>query len=201
MTRDDDTDLLTIERALEGLRRAPDEAFKARLRTRLEHPPGTPRRTARGTPRHGLIAGTVALAIATTAAALVLGTSTSTPAFAVTENPSGTVTVTIRELVGVTGANAQLARLGVRARVASIQPGCTPAAGLIHVAPEARVLLAIITVEKNRDGVGLTINPRAIPPGDTLLLTARPIAPFKTPGPAFGLTAGLYRGAAPTCST
>jgi hypothetical protein len=53
-----------------------------------------------------------------TAAALLFGASTSPPAFAVTRNPDGTVTVNLLHPSGVAGANKKLAAMGVRARIA-----------------------------------------------------------------------------------
>jgi hypothetical protein len=74
-------------------------------------------------PRHAtrpqLLAGTaVGVAAAATAAALLFGASTSPPAFAVTRNPDGTVTVDLRQPSGIAGANEKLAAMGVRARIA-----------------------------------------------------------------------------------
>ena len=52
-------------------------------------------------PRPQLLAGTtVGLAAMATAAALLLGASTSSPAFAVTRNPDGTVTVNLMQQSG-----------------------------------------------------------------------------------------------------
>ncbi len=75
-----------------------------------------PRRVTR--PR--LLAGTtVGLAAIAVAAALLLGASTSPPAFAITRNHDGTVTVNLRKLAGIAGANAKLAAMGVRAQIAA----------------------------------------------------------------------------------
>jgi hypothetical protein len=69
-------------------------------------------------PRLQLLAGsTVGLAAMATAAALVLGASTSSPAFAVTRNPDGTVTVDLMNPSGIAGANERLAAMGVRAQI------------------------------------------------------------------------------------
>ena len=71
-------------------------------------------------PRPQLLAGTtVGLAAIATAAALLLGASTSSPAFAVTRNPDGTVTVNLMKLSGIAGANERLAAMGVRAQIAA----------------------------------------------------------------------------------
>ncbi|MGH2892737.1 MAG: hypothetical protein ACRDPM_05635, partial [Solirubrobacteraceae bacterium] len=79
---------------------------------------GQVRRHRRAT-RPQLLAGTtVGLAAAATAAALLLGASTSPPAFAVTRHPDGTVTVRLRQQSGIAGANETLAAMGVRAQIA-----------------------------------------------------------------------------------
>src|SRR5580700_6041315 len=73
----------------------------------------TPRHVWRG-PR--LVAGTsLGLAGVVAAVALVLGATTTTPAFAVTRNHDGTFTISIRGSSGIAGANAKLDRLGIRA--------------------------------------------------------------------------------------
>jgi hypothetical protein len=69
--------------------------------------------------RPQLLAGTAAgLAATATAAALLFGASTSSPAFAVTRNPDGTVTINLLHRSGIAGANKKLAAMGVRAQIA-----------------------------------------------------------------------------------
>ncbi len=55
-----------------------------------------------------------------TAAASLLGASTSSPAFAVTRNPDGTVTVKLTKPSGIAGANKRLAAMGVRAQIQAL---------------------------------------------------------------------------------
>jgi hypothetical protein len=70
--------------------------------------------------RPQLLAGTtVGVAAMATAAVLLLGASTSQPAFAVTRNPDGTVTVSLKQPSGIAGANRKLAAMGVRAQIAA----------------------------------------------------------------------------------
>ncbi len=78
-----------------------------------------PVRKHRRATRSQLLAGTtVGLAAVATAAALLFGASTSPPAFAVTRNPDGTVTVNLMQRSGIAGANEKLAAMGVRAQIA-----------------------------------------------------------------------------------
>jgi hypothetical protein len=75
--------------------------------------------TRRRASRRRLLAGTTAgLAAMATAGALLLSASTSPPAFAVTRNPDGTVTVNLRHPSGIAAANKKLAAMGVRAQIA-----------------------------------------------------------------------------------
>jgi hypothetical protein len=75
--------------------------------------------THRRASRPQLLAGTTAgLAAMAAAAALLFGASTSPPAFAVTRNPDGTVTVDLMHPSGIAGANKKLAAMGVRAQIA-----------------------------------------------------------------------------------
>lgn len=75
--------------------------------------------------RTALAAGGLASAGAVVALALTLTAGSSTPAFAVVVHHDGSVTLTVNELIGVGPANARLAELGVRARLARREPSCT----------------------------------------------------------------------------
>lgn len=113
-------------------------------------------------------AGTAIAAVLGTSAALALDSVSSPPAFAVTQNTDGTITVDINELTGVSGANAQLASLGVRAEAIVIDPSCTSDARSIPYPDLHGAILGPSDLT-----VGVTIHPAAIPAGDTLLLGAK----------------------------
>ncbi len=85
-----------------------------------------------------LVAAGAGLAVAGCATALALVLSaTSAPAFAVTRNHDGTITVTIRSASGIAGANARLHQLGIRAQVMTQAPAsCTNA--VVHALPATR---------------------------------------------------------------
>ena len=81
---------------------------------------GRPGRRARRLTRPQLLTGTtVGAAAVATAAALLLSASTSPPAFAVSRNPDGTVTVKLLRPSGVVLANKKLAAMGVPAQIAA----------------------------------------------------------------------------------
>lgn len=70
----------------------------------------------RGRPR--VVAGTtVCVAALATSLTLVFGATVSAPAFAVTRNANGTITVRLTRLAGIAGANHRLATMGIRAEI------------------------------------------------------------------------------------
>src|ERR1035437_109064 len=180
-----------------------------------------PSRRSRRAP---LAIGGLVLLAAIVAAALTLTASTSTtPAYAVSVNPDGSVRLTLVSVIGVRGANETLAKLGVRAQVAQIETGCaqTGEKDLSHarqllVEPQklgGREASIADQLRRRADqlrrrgeafaGIDLVIHANAIPQGDTLLITAQLNAPVQYHGEAVSSvssTYGLYRGAAPTCS-
>jgi hypothetical protein len=138
-----------------------------------------------------VLAAIVAVALAVT---IALSSGGGTPAYAVTQNADGSVTVTIRQLVGVDGANGELATLGVPVRTAAPEPGCQTRAGdftALRIAPSLRSMLFEYT---GAAGQAVKIDPSAVPAGDTLLLAAR-----ESQTGVVLLSVSLYRGQAPPC--
>jgi hypothetical protein len=129
----------------------------------------TVRRAYRG-PR--LVAGTgLGLVGIGVALVLVLGATRTSPAFAVTPNHDGTVTISIKRLSGIAGANAKLHELGIRARVVPQAPvGCQPTLDSTggHGAPAPSHQM------DETASAHWTINPRQVPVGSTLALTPPP---------------------------
>jgi hypothetical protein len=116
---------------------------------------GRTERKHRRAPRTQLLAGTtVGLAAMATAAALLLGASTSSPAFAVTRNPDGTVTVNLTKLSGIAGANKRLAAMGVRAQILALAKHAPKAVCPGGTAPT------------------ITFDPASIPKRQALVITA-----------------------------
>jgi hypothetical protein len=148
-----------------------------------------PGRAISGRPaRRRLLAGTsLGLAGAATAAALALTAGTAPPAFAVTSNANGTVTVTINQIAGIAGVNSELAALGVSARAVPIVEGCT---ATVQPLPKGTAPGAVLPAPNMQS---FTITPSAIPAGDTVVLAAR------QSGGAVQTTNALVQGAAPVC--
>ena len=127
----------------------------------MTRPAAKPPRRAR--PR--LLAGTsIGLAVAGTAAALVLSAASSPPAFAVSRNSDGTWTVSIQKLAAVHGANAKLAALGIRARLVVVAQACTVKA----LPPAAVQAMQLAKAGSGRAAPQVAVaklDPRKIPPG------------------------------------
>ena len=105
--------------------------------------------------RWGVLAvSTLGVAGVGTAVALVLSATSASPAFAVTPNRDGTVTVKILRSSGIAGANARLSALHVRARIVPAAAGCVTHALQAIPAAQAR------------------IDPHKIPPGRTVVIAS-----------------------------
>jgi hypothetical protein len=131
---------------------------------RIDRPPAPRRR--RALPRRLLAGTSVGLAGAGTAIALAIGAANTTPAFAVTKNPDGTVSVTINKLAGVAGANQRLAQMNVRAVAVPVVAGCEGAP------PPAAMRAILLARAAAVHGGTVRIDPRQIPAGKSLVLAA-----------------------------
>ncbi len=139
---------------------------------------------ARRVRRTAMLAGTaLATAGATTAAVLALTASSTPPAFAVTDNNDGTITVTLREISGVAGLNAEFARRGLNARAVPFSATC-PVKGYANALPAGT----------NLDTFTVTLDPRMIPDGYTAVVAAT-----QTASGTVELTQGAVPSPAPAC--
>jgi hypothetical protein len=144
--------------------------------TQMRKPTPTHRRVR---PRLMVGAG-VGLAGAGGVVAILLGVTTASPAFAVTRNHDGTVTISITRSSGIAGANARLHQLGIRASVMSRAPlDCTPT---ISHSPGTQSTSAPSQDTREIANAHWTINPRQIPKDSTLALTPPPTPPGQNSG-------------------
>jgi hypothetical protein len=145
-----------------------------------------------------IIAGTtLGVAGASAAAVVVLGAASSPPAFAVTSNPDGTVSVVIHRVDGIPGANRRLAQLGIRVRAVPVNAQCQAA-----VAPALKQV-TIATLKHDRGsgwiggvagGVNARIRPAQIARDRTLVIAAVP-----SKGQVRLVRGRAVRGAIPGC--
>lgn len=143
--------------------------------------------------RAPLVAVSAALAgILVAVVVLVSSGGGPAPAYAITRNPDGTVTLTIRELAAAQAADRQLIAMGLPIRAVVAEAGCRVAPGTYRVAPPSGQSPPIRPFLSS-EGVGLNIDPRKIPPGDTLV-----VGVYEEQRSVI-LTGDLYRGAIPPC--
>lgn len=147
-----------------------------------------------------LAAGALTLAAVTVTAVVVLSAGDDlSPAYAVTQNANGTVTLTLKEVIGVQPANEEMARLGVRVVVAKVEAGCHETGQIVRSAGGSIFgMIGPAKVGDGLDGLHWVIHPAAIPRGDTLRLSVQIDRHSRIPAVGEGL--GLFRGEAPRCS-
>lgn len=115
-------------------------------------------------------------------------------AYAVTKGADGVVRVSITDLTGVTGANEELRRLGVRAVAVPMRDGCVDLRSL--PVDTDRFDTGLNSTLEEVDGLStgtLSFDADGIPEGDTLLLAAA-----QSPT-SVSLAAALIVGPAPDC--
>jgi hypothetical protein len=145
-----------------------------------------------------VIAGaSLGVAGASAAAVVVLGAASSPPAFAVTTHRDGTVSVVIRRIDGIPGANHRLAQLGIRVRAVQVDAHCQAV-----VAPALRQV-TVATLKRDHGagwvggvagGVKAKIRPQQIARHRTLVIAAVP-----SKGEVRLVRGRSVRGAIPGC--
>ena len=106
-----------------------------------------------------LAAGGGGLAVAATVAGLVA--SSGSPAYALTTNSDGTITLAVYQASGIAQANAKLHQLGDDVVVVPIRPGCPPLRPPV-VSPKGK--LVSLGISRSRNG-SITVRGHA-PAGD-----------------------------------
>lgn len=136
-----------------------------------------------------LLVAAGALAIAG-AATMAITTSGNAPeAFAVTKNPDGSVTLTIKDIKGIDPANAELREYGIGAKAVPMSRDCAPL-------DESKLdLLGGYKLPRHEEDGSVTMSPGDVPPGYTILLG---ISNMPNRGTGLGYT-GPHRDPAPDC--
>jgi hypothetical protein len=166
------------------------------------------------------VVGALVLAAIVVLAVALTGGASTTPAYAVSVNPDGSVSLAIDEIVGVRGANEALARLGVKARVAQIEAGCRRTGKIdLNLIHDRRLIVeprkvggrgSPLEKEMRRRegarafaGINVIIHADEIPRSDTLVISAELNRPVRYHGkevPSISMSSGLFRRVPPTCS-
>lgn len=139
-----------------------------------------------------LAAGVVGMAGAITAGVTVF--NGDTPAYAVTDNGDGTVTISISQLSGVDGANNALRSRGDRVVIVPVRDGCPAFNSIPEVPAPDGSRIEMNGRSDTQGGTGtLTVNVHGVPAGDTVLVPVR-VEPNTTE-----MFMKLIRGHAPSC--
>jgi hypothetical protein len=144
------------------------------------HGTSSTRRLRRPTVLAGAALSTAGLAAA---AVLAFSATTTTPAYAVTTNSDGTVTVTLNDIAAITALNAELTRDGIAARAIPLTADC-PVHGFPNPMPAGT----------NPSTYTITIVPREIPAGYTAVL-----AVGENPSGQISLAQGAFPSPVPVC--
>ena len=127
-------------------------------------PPAQPKRQV--TARRALLASAGVLAVAAAIAGTLVATSPS-PAYAVTKNPDGTITLAVYRASGIAGANARLRQLGdQQVVVVPIEPGCPRPAAPAVSGRGHRITMGTALSPNG----SVTVHAQGIPAGDILVV-------------------------------
>ena len=144
--------------------------------------------------------GGLALIGAILAVLLMTAGTHTTPAYAVTLNGDGSVTLTLNELLGVSGANEELSKLDIPVVVAKVEPGCAATGEVVESASlQQHDIVEVKRVANGFGGLRWDIHPSAIPPGDTVQVSALYTYNDKPQPVGVAGAWGIFRGRAPTC--
>jgi hypothetical protein len=160
---------------------------------------GRPVSSRRGNRPLWITGGAVALAGATAIGVTLLGGG-SAPAYAVTQNPNGSVTLSFKDVSGMNATDSKLAELGIPVRVEPMSTHCTAQVSLDSTQDLSHIALS-------QGPAGITTSAEHVPAGDTLVVgvlspptlnvpTVPPSGPQKG---LLGLRAFLVHGDAPSC--
>jgi hypothetical protein len=134
------------------------------------------------------IAATIAVVL------VIVAVNGPQPAYAVSQNSDGTVTITLTEIAGVDGLNQRLAEAGIRAKALLTHPTCW---GSVYQVAFGQLYPQIVT--KNGPAPAVTIQPDAIPADNTLVLVTQRMPRRNGRAPAIGVLLMLVRSPAPDC--
>jgi hypothetical protein len=136
-----------------------------------------------------LATGAGGVAVAAAAGALAAGGGT--PAYAVTANSDGTVTVAVYQASGIAQANAKLHQLGDNVVVVPVGPGCPSINSLPAPAVSPRGPVSV--GGSGPAGGSITVDAHGVPAGDIMVVGV------ETSGQGVAVGARLTSPPAPTC--
>jgi hypothetical protein len=144
---------------------------------------------ARAARRPAWLTAGLVTATGATAAGFVLFGGAAAPAFAVTQNANGTVSVTVNQASAIDAANTKLKAMGVRVAVVPARPGCP---SLSDFAPTHFQGELSISIRKGTS-TSIDVDAKDVPASDTLALA------YESDHGGLFVSSGLVTGKVPSC--
>ena len=140
------------------------------------------------------LTGGLVTATGAVAGGFVLFGGAVTPAYAVTQNSNGTVTVAVSQASAIDAANAKLKAIGVRAVVVPVGAGCPSLGSLTsHGGPDGRVSVSVTAEGHDGQVASITVDAKGVPADETMVLA------FESSGGGMFGGSGFVVGAVPSC--
>jgi hypothetical protein len=139
----------------------------AALRALIERTPAPTRPGGRAARASWMAAGVTAVTGAV-AAGFMLFSGAGAAAYAVTQNPNGTLTIAVRQASAIDAVNARLRALGARVAVVPLSPACPSSDSLVAKYP--RTGQVEVEVQAG-DNPSVTIDAKSIPTDGTLVIS------------------------------
>lgn len=156
-------------------------------------PAAAPARACHHSARPAWLTVGVAAATGAVAAGFVVFGGGATPAYAVTKNPDGKVSISISQASAVNDVNYRLKVLGERVAVVPVRPGCPNIETLSLVQHDQTILPQAVKPRALTSDGSVIIDARGVPDGDLALIA------YDETRNSFGVGFALIKGAAPSC--
>ena len=148
----------------------------------------TARRRHRAARPAWLTAGVAGVTAAATVGFVLFGGSAGA-AYAVTQNPDGTVSVAVHAASAINAANTTLKTMGVRVVVVPVRDGCPRLDTVTSPQPHGEISILV----RGGDSAAITVSAKGIPANETLVLG------FESVRGGVVTAGGLVKGKVPSC--
>lgn len=165
----------------------------AELRS-LPEPGAAPVRSRRRAARPAWLTAGLVTATAAAAGGFVLFGGAASPAYAVTQNANGTVSVAVKQASAIDAANARLKAIGVRVVIVPVGAGC-PSLGSLADQGLRGAAVGVRVSGSGGQVDSITVDAKGVPADDTLVLA------FEDSGGGVFGGSGIVKGKVPGCVT
>jgi len=142
----------------------------AELRS-LPEPAAAPVRSRGRAPRPAWLTAGLVTATAAAAGGFVLFGGAASPAYAVTQNANGTVSVAVKQASAIDAANAKLKAIGVRVVIVPVRAGCPNLGSLADQGLHSAAVGVMVSGTGSHGQVdSITVDAKGVPADDTVVL-------------------------------